>query len=436
MFVHFLSVYHLYSLENSKSLALAESADLRECVCNGKALRNSNNTTTTTMSEEEKENLALMLKLPDLIDLIVNYANQYRKRTENNVTRDPKQTTAHILKENAQMEAKMRSELMQIYERAAAKSSSSSSIYQAFLLCNLLEMQANTLASYLNNSTIYSKYIQESFIDCFTTLCQCYADCVRLVHRLHDEPDKLSRVALKSLVNFIVWEKILEHMFKFNHQTMTQHSEKSVQTCVHMIQQHESFLKWFDGKNLLNKEELEKYFSSFENQVIRFSAIFYSEESIENYIRLQNVSLGVCFSRLRFVLKVVDNKREQQQQQLDHHQLMRTFHSVCDNLFLILRLKDRFDEAFDVVRHVYAFIREHELERQELEWLVTNWCKIKRDLWKSQKRTHEKVSIVDYLDISPGNTFLYLIEELHTYNSFKAMDNALSMSDEIQHLLH
>jgi hypothetical protein len=58
-----------------------------------------------------------------------------------------------------------------------------------------------------------------------------------------------------------------------------------------------------------------------------------------------------------------------------------------------------------------------------IEWLVNIWCKIKRDMSKSNSSEYEntikKLTIVDFLSIKNENVFQHLLEEINNYQNFR-----------------
>ncbi len=88
-------------------------------------------------------------------------------------------------------------------------------------------------------------------------------------------------------------------------------------------------------------------------------------------------------------------------------------------MLLSYRLKEQFEDALEVIKQAFEFITLFKLESVELEWLVTNWCKIKRDLWKIKIKSYQNITIADYLKIP--DTFIenYLLQEIRTFNYFK-----------------
>lgn len=84
-----------------------------------------------------------------------------------------------------------------------------------------------------------------------------------------------------------------------------------------------------------------------------------------------------------------------------------------------LRLKEKFEDAFSTLKMIYDFLSNYNLEYNEIEWVVTIWCKIKRDLWKAKLKTYQKITIADYLNIKSELIDKYLLEEVRIYNCFK-----------------
>jgi len=102
-------------------------------------------------------------------------------------------------------------------------------------------------------------------------------------------------------------------------------------------------------------------------------------------------------------------------------------------MLLSLRLKEKFAETQEIIKEIFEFLQEFRLEQTEMEWLVTSWCKIKRDMWKIFKKSMENkdneekvkptvksLTIVDHLGMKNNELkFLYLLEEIRIYNCFK-----------------
>lgn len=54
-------------------------------------------------------------------------------------------------------------------------------------------------------------------------------------------------------------------------------------------------------KKLMPSDDLVRNYSSLENQSIRLGSLFYSEETMLNYIRFQKISFRISMNRLKYV---------------------------------------------------------------------------------------------------------------------------------------
>lgn len=103
-------------------------------------------------------------------------------------------------------------------------------------------------------------------------------------------------------------------------------------------------------------------------------------------------------------------------------------------MLLSLRLKEKFTETQEIIKEIFEFLQEFHLEQVEMEWFITSWCKIKRDMWKIYKKNNETkengedknkavykgYTIVEHLEMKKNELkFLYLFEEIRIYNCFK-----------------
>jgi hypothetical protein len=86
---------------------------------------------------------------------------------------------------------------------------------------------------------------------------------------------------------------------------------------------------------------------------------------------------------------------------------------------LSYRLKEKFNEAFLTIKIVFDFLVDFNLELDELEWVTTLWCKVKRDLWKAKSTEYQKITIAHYMNMKSDIVDKYLLEEIRIYNSFK-----------------
>ena len=92
---------------------------------------------------------------------------------------------------------------------------------------------------------------------------------------------------------------------------------------------------------------------------------------------------------------------------------------MCENLLLSYRLKEKFVEALDTIKEAFEFLALFNLDMPELEWLVINWCKIKRDLWKAKKLDYQHITIADHLQIREAVVDKFLLQEIRNYTYFK-----------------
>ena len=183
--------------------------------------------------------------------------------------------------------------------------------------------------------------------------------------------------------------------------------------CESLINSHASYLKWLHEFNLIPTDELLKYYSIFEGQTLRLCTQFYSDDIQVNYIKLQHISMQTTINKLEFQFstsKEVTN---------EPGSMLKQFHNVCENLLLSYRMKEKFDDAFNTLRTAHEFLVRFDFDAVELEWLITNWCKIKRDLWKAKSTVHQKTTVIDYLDIRESLIDKFLFQEIRTYNYFK-----------------
>ena len=79
-----------------------------------------------------------------------------------------------------------------------------------------------------------------------------------------------------------------------------------------------------------------------------------------------------------------------------------------------------------MIKEIFTFLEEFNQDEIEMEWIVTSWCKIKRDIWKTSKKNNDyeqklkSVTILDYLGVKKSElNYLYLLEEIRIYNCFK-----------------
>ena len=163
---------------------------------------------------------------------------------------------------------------------------------------------------------------------------------------------------------------------------------------------------------LFTPEELTKQLNNHECQSIRICTALYTEDILPNYIKFQWIALQTSIDKLKFQFSM--NK-----DYFKDTSVLKHLHSVCENLLLSLRLKNKFKEALETLRIAYEFISMYDLDELEMDWLVTNCCKIKRDLWKVKSKEYKEMTIVDLLNIKEDLVDKYLFQEIRLYNTFK-----------------
>jgi hypothetical protein len=78
-------------------------------------------------------------------------------------------------------------------------------------------------------------------------------------------------------------------------------------------------------------------------------------------------------------------------------------------LLLSQRLNEKYVESQEIIKNIFLLLEDIAQDECEMEWLVTLWCKIKRDICKSnsKKPTEAKplsdMTIADLLDIKKAN---------------------------------
>lgn len=102
--------------------------------------------------------------------------------------------------------------------------------------------------------------------------------------------------------------------------------------------------------------------------------------------------------------------------------MKKNFRNTSENLLLSLRLKEKYSEAQEIVKKIYKFFTDVQLDMIDIEWLVTIWCKIKRDMSKSKlseyDKTIKKLTVVDFLGIKNEFKYQFLLEEIRIYHNF------------------
>jgi hypothetical protein len=82
------------------------------------------------------------------------------------------------------------------------------------------------------------------------------------------------------------------------------HTEKMLDLYERHMQNHDKYLKWVVSNKLLGQEDSVRNYSSLENQSIRLGSLFYSDESMFNYIRFQKNSFRISMDRIKYVYRL------------------------------------------------------------------------------------------------------------------------------------
>jgi hypothetical protein len=187
------------------------------------------------------------------------------------------------------------------------------------------------------------------------------------------------------------------------------------QTCEVIIENQNSYIKWLVSTRQMNRDDLIKFYYNIDSQAIKIASQFYSDRITSDYIRFQTIAVDLCTDRLKYNISVGMPAVQLQP-------ITKTYHNACENLLLSLRTEENYDVAKMQLLKIFKFFKnnEQEQETEEIEWIVTNWCKIKRDMWKSKAYNYTKedkqMTIVDLCNVSPHLVFQYLFEELKYYS--------------------
>ncbi|CAF0715451.1 unnamed protein product [Brachionus calyciflorus] len=219
-----------------------------------------------------------------------------------------------------------------------------------------------------------------------------------------------------------------------NTQAKSQNSKLLIEASEDIITNQNSYLKWLIKNQVIGNDDLSKHYMCFENQTIRITNQIYSDSSINNYIKFQAQTSLITIDRLKFFYKINNANR------FDSN-LMKNFRSVFENLLLSLRLEEKYPHALEQIKVIYTFLNENNNIENEIEWLMANWCKIKRDMWRSKKvpytDSQKKQTIADYLEMPKRSEVAVklLFEEIRNYYGFKSVDCNIAMYQEIFHTI-
>lgn len=372
--------------------------------------------------------IAIIPKILEVFDQIIAFSNQFHKEIPKQSRQIKKDNirNSELLKENSVIEIRLEKKLCEICDEILEKRSSS--LYQVWILNYLFEILITGNSAIFNDPTLNSNFIQNTQLELLINTSILHAKTLKKLFIVHHHSDKMPKtVLIKPLSSFLVCEKVVEQSFKMNSEDKWINSEIGNQMCETLIKEHNSFIKWIFETNMITNEELNRVYNNLECQTIRLCSQFYSEDILVNYIRFQKLSFEIAIDRLKFVLMNKTDKYD--------YNVLKSFRNICENLLLSYRLKEKFEDAFESTKAIYDFLVDFELEINEIEWIVTVWCKIKRDLWKAKSKEHQQITIADYLNIKPKFADKFLLEEIRIYNSFKVLDSSVTMYDEIYHTL-
>jgi len=106
-----------------------------------------------------------------LFNLILKYLNQFKKKVSTSSTSTlNKSAIVHLLKENSQIEVQLKIDFEKIYEVLV----DAKSFYQYWIVNNLFELFASLISNGLFDQSGYSKYLQDSLIECFASISFLY----------------------------------------------------------------------------------------------------------------------------------------------------------------------------------------------------------------------------------------------------------------------
>jgi hypothetical protein len=160
----------------------------------------------------------------------------------------------------------------------------------------------------VNDSNLYSKLFQDSFIGTFIKLTQMYSEIVQNYYIFSPEPGKFQKYyVVRVLLQFIAWDKVIEHALLPAYKLKWTSNEQMADLCESNIQKRRAFLKWTFEIDLLAEEDLSKHYYQFENQSTRLCSQYYSETSMNNYIRFHSISLDVSIDRMNYLFEIKPN---------------------------------------------------------------------------------------------------------------------------------
>jgi hypothetical protein len=403
------------------------------------------------LSHKNKQELKAYTHFIELYELIQSYIKQF-------TTTKKTSSTFSLLKENASLEKKLVKSFTQFFKLTEKEKDKQQQLYYTVLLGIFFEFFFTSVTlNYINNAKIQVKFVQESLIDCFREICFMYAENTKSLHLFAQviSKDKESKEKMtsgeicskttysKPMNYFNSISKLAENLIKQNTQSKQKPSALIKETCELLIENQSSYIKWLISNETCSDDDLIKLYYFFDNQTIKIAGLFYTDFVTDDYTRFQWFATAVCENRYKYNIRV-------NQQTTQIQSLQKTYRNTCDNLMLGLRTQENFEKAREVVHNIFLFLKSIKAERDTslMEWLVMNFCKIKRDIFKSEKYAHKeqdrKITIVDCVPITIKSeeksidleeeaslAFAYLFEELKYYASIKTSDNGLNMTEEI-----
>lgn len=122
--------------------------------------------------------------------------------------------------------------------------------------------------------------------------------------------------------------------------------------------------------------------------------------------------------------------------------MVKAYRQYLDNLLLGLRMCAEYDKVKEHLCSANRLFAQLGIELSECNWLVMNWCKMKRDMYKAGAASIEteksNMTLIDELKMSNADhttRFRYLFEELKSYAVIKSNDNSINFLDESYQVL-
>ncbi len=175
LFIHYSAVCHSNDIPKAKEMILDHYSKLKLCFQNRSPQLKSIELCNKQELKVEINDIETADDVLNLIDLISQYANQYKKKTSTSSS-SSSTTIVHILKENSMYEKKLRSHFSCFF----IKSVEINSFYQHWILNNLFDLLVCSLSVYLNDSIVTSRYLQESLVDFLSTCANLYAENIKV----------------------------------------------------------------------------------------------------------------------------------------------------------------------------------------------------------------------------------------------------------------